>query len=142
MNSVLTAINEKECDLNIIAGDFNQDQYGDLNEKGDLIDPSEPHGPIKASVFKPLSLDTEDITQRYTFDDDLLPSEYTKHIDLKTPSTYNTTIIPKTYIDGETRRIDWIFCNDKNGRAPNTISLHNFDFRASDHSLKAVSINL
>lgn len=144
MNSVLTAINEKKCDLKIIAGDFNQDQYGDLNVEGARapIAPSEPLGPIKASVFKPLSLDTEDITQRYTFDDDLLPSEYTKHIDLKTPSTYNTTIIPKTYINGDTRRIDWIFCNDKNGQVPNTISLHNFDFRASDHSLKAVSINL
>lgn len=142
MDNVLAAINKKECDLNIIAGDFNQDQYGDLNVNGELIYSREPNGPKKASVFKPLSLDTEDITQRYTFDDDLLPSEYTKNIDSKTPSTYNTTIIPKTNIYGATRRIDWIFCNDKNGRVPNTISLHNFDFRASDHSLKAVSINL
>ena len=145
MNSVLTKINKKECDLNIIAGDFNQDQYGDLNKKGDLIDPGgprKPFGPKKASVFTPLSLDTENITQLYTFDDDLSPSEYTKNIDLKTPSTYNTTIIPKTNQYGVTRRIDWIFCNDKNGQVPNTISLHNFDFRASDHSLKAVSIYL
>ena len=142
MNSVLTAIKEKECDLKIIAGDFNQDQYGDLNVEGKPIDPWEPFGPKKASVFKPLSLDTEDITQRYTFDDDLSPSEYTKNIDPKTPSTYNTTIIPKINEYGKTRRIDWIFCNDKQGQVPKTISLHNFDFRASDHSLKAVSIYL
>jgi endonuclease/exonuclease/phosphatase family metal-dependent hydrolase len=151
MNYVLAAINENKCDLNIIAGDFNQDQYGDLNVEGARapiapiapIAPSEPLGPKKASVFKPLlSPDTENITQLYTFDDDLLPSEYTKNIDSETPSTYNTTIIPKTNKYRVTRRIDWIFCNDKNGQVPNTISLHNFDFRASDHSLKAVSINL
>ena len=147
MNSVLAKIKEecKDSDLNIIAGDFNQDQYGDLIGKTNIpIDLSEPLGPQKASVFQPL-FTTEDKTQLYTFDDDLEPSEYTKEINendyKENPSAYNKLIIPKKE-NGRTRRIDWIFCNDKHGQVPKSIRLSKFDVSASDHSLKAVSIYL
>lgn len=147
MNSVLAEINKQKSDLNIIAGDFNQDQYGDLIGKTDIpIDLSEPLGPQKASVFQPLfPTEDKDKTQLYTFDDDLTPSEYTKKIienDYENnPWAYNNPIIPKEE-NGRTRRIDWIFCNDKTGQVPKSIRLSKFDFSASDHSLKAVSINL
>ena len=147
MNSVLAEINKQKSDLNIIAGDFNQDQYGDLKDKTDIpIDPSEPLGPQKASVFQPLfPTEDKDKTQLYTFDDDLTPSEYTKEINEndyeKKPWAYDNPIIPKKE-NGRTRRIDWIFCNDKTGQVPKSIRLPDFDFSASDHSLKAVSINL
>lgn len=147
MNSVLAEINKQKSDLNIIAGDFNQDQYGDLKDKTDIpIDLSEPLGPQKASVFQPLfPTEDKDKTQLYTFDDDLTPSEYTKKINEndyeKNPWAYDNPIIPKKE-NGRTRRIDWIFCNDKTGQVPKSIRLPDFDFSASDHSLKAVSINL
>jgi endonuclease/exonuclease/phosphatase family metal-dependent hydrolase len=149
MNSVLAEINKqtKKSDLNIIAGDFNQDQYGDLEGTTNIpIDFSEPLGPQKASVFQPLfPTEDKDKKQLYTFDNDLKPSEYTKEINENdyedNPWAYNNPIIPKKE-NGKTRRIDWIFCNDKTGQVPKSIRLPKFDLRASDHSLKAVSILL
>lgn len=114
----------KKIDECIIAGDFNQDEHGDIGNGKKPI--SNTPNARNATSLEPL------FAAKFDVDDNLTPSEYTKK------NFDNGPVIVKTRQDGKTRRIDWIFSKTK----PKHLPLPNFDKNGSDHRLVAVTIPL
>ncbi|HEY2811693.1 MAG TPA: endonuclease/exonuclease/phosphatase family protein [Rhabdochlamydiaceae bacterium] len=100
-------------DQTIIAGDMNQDEWGDLGTPKPSVG-----SPALATAFQPF------IQQGFSADANLQSSEYGK------AGFDNGPIFSKP------RRIDWIWAK---GATPTHLPL-NFDNRGSDHRLVAVSV--
>ena len=116
------------ADLTIIAGDMNQDQFGDIiNGQSQHLNPQIKH-PLdlkQATAFQPF------FKHHYYADSNRDSSEYDK-------DGYGGN---KIY--SKERRIDWIWVKSKgkNGVKPRYLSLpFKFDNRGSDHRLVAVSV--
>lgn len=104
-----------KVDRIIIAGDMNQDQFGDIG-KAKPANPSARH----ASAFKPF------FKKNYFVDANLEGTEFSKN------DFDNSPVFCKR------RRIDWIFVRD---HEPDYLELKEFDNRGSDHKLTAVTVN-
>ncbi len=114
LNDVIAETASYHIDRSIIAGDMNQDQYGDRGVSKPEI-PDARH----ATAFKPF------FKHGYKVDQNLDPSEYDKL------EIGNSPIFCKD------RRIDWLFCNYQ----PEHLPLENFDIRGSDHRLTGIVVN-
>lgn len=116
LDSVLNFTKHKfEPHVLVIAGDFNQDQWGD-NGRHYNCKPSLS----AASAFKPLFDDN------FKVDDDLIPSVYCR-VD---GNNYNSDIVPNG------RKIDHIFVKwirDAPDLCPESVAFLEFDHNGSDH---------
>lgn len=113
----------QENRITIVAGDMNQDQFGDapVSDKSKIAHPD-----LKlASAFKGF------FEAGFAVDDDLSPSEYYKVNNFFD----NSPLVEKD------RRIDWIFAKGAKPMPINPQGLH-IDKRASDHRLVLAEIEL
>jgi len=100
----------------VIAGDFNQDEWGDKNNKSTTPDLGQ------ATSMKPL------FANNFVCDGNLESTEYKR----QTSNDYSSAIVEKN------RKIDHIFVKSMNGIAnPQHLELKNFNLTGSDH--KAVA---
>lgn len=116
VDAVMQSLNEKSdylLDKIVVAGDFNQDQWGDKENL--QITPDLRHASALQSLFK----------EGFLVDDDLSPSEYKR----SDPKDFNSSLIPKD------RKIDHIFVKSLDGNLvqPVSVPFDRFDPRASDH---------
>jgi endonuclease/exonuclease/phosphatase family metal-dependent hydrolase len=112
----------------VIAGDFNQDQWGDAPKVGKIENkPLEPHV-NHATIFQPL------LKTGYLTDRDYSPSEYkrkrpeNKKRDPNDPQLYANKVVPRK------RRIDYIWVRTLSPESIKPLPLRDINFSASDHA--------
>jgi endonuclease/exonuclease/phosphatase family metal-dependent hydrolase len=103
-----------EVDQTIIAGDMNQDEWGDFGTSKPSVG-----SPTLATAFQPF------VTRGFRADKNLDASEYDK------------ADFDNGHIFSKGRRIDWVWVK---GAKPTHLPIKRFDPRGSDHRLVAVSV--
>ncbi len=106
----------------VIAGDFNQDQWGDASRKNKIktATPNMRH----ATAMQPF------FTNNFVSDSNLDSTEYGR----QNPKNFNSAIVSKD------RKIDHIFVKSMNSTAkPTYLPLNNFNLTGSDHRAIAAS---
>jgi endonuclease/exonuclease/phosphatase family metal-dependent hydrolase len=100
----------------VIAGDFNQDQWGDASRK-QTVKTSTPNMK-RATALQPF------FTNNFVADGNLDSTEFER----QNPKYFNSAIVPQN------RKIDHIYVKSMNSNAqPTYLPLHNFNTAGSDH---------
>lgn len=112
----------------VIAGDFNQDQWGDAPPQGKNEEkPEYPHVGY-ATLFKPL------LNLGYMTDQDYSPSEYKRSRPMNNkrnphqPELYAQKIVPRK------RRIDYVWIRTHDHESIQALTLQKIQYAASDHA--------
>lgn len=120
----------------VIAGDFNQDQWGDAPKIGKIKNKPLVPDVRYATLFQPL------LKTGYLTDQDYSPSEYkrkrpqNKKRDPADPQLYSRKIVPRK------RRIDYIWIRTQTPDSIKPIALQSINFSASDHAPVGSTFNL